>query len=118
MPRSSRRRRGQSTAEYAITLGVVVAALVGMQIYVKRAMNAKLKDGADSAFESVWTKLGRTTAPTADERQYEPYYASSDYNVKQDSNHQDVVEAGGILKKKGITEKTNRTGSQTTAAAQ
>lgn len=35
--------RGQSTMEYAVFVAVVAAALMGMQVYVRRAIQANLK---------------------------------------------------------------------------
>lgn len=35
--------RGQSTLEYGVFIAVVAAALVGMQVYVRRAIQANLK---------------------------------------------------------------------------
>ncbi|MBI2495991.1 MAG: hypothetical protein HYY90_04995 [Candidatus Omnitrophica bacterium] len=35
--------RGQSTLEYAVFVAVVAAALVAMQVYVRRAIQANLK---------------------------------------------------------------------------
>ena len=39
--------KGQSTAEYAIVIGLVIAAAVAMQIYVKRGLQAKVKLATD-----------------------------------------------------------------------
>lgn len=39
--------RGQSIAEYGIVLGIVAAALAGMQVYAKRAIQAAIKVAAD-----------------------------------------------------------------------
>ncbi len=36
-------KQGQSTLEYALIIGVVVAALVAMSVYVRRAIQANLK---------------------------------------------------------------------------
>ena len=44
-------RRGQSTLEYAVLVGIVAAALVAMHSYVQRAVQANLKtiqDGLSS----------------------------------------------------------------------
>ena len=94
-----RRRRGQSTAEYAVVLGVVLAALVAMQIYVKRGAQARIKLGVDEftkagAAQRSWiTNAANLTsgdvvltnrAQTAD-GQYEPYYAESNYAVSRQS---------------------------------
>ncbi len=44
-------RRGQSSIEYATIVAVVSAALIGMAIYVKRAMFGHLRSAADSVGE-------------------------------------------------------------------
>ena len=36
-------RKGQSTLEYAVLVGVIAAALVAMQLYVRRSIQANLK---------------------------------------------------------------------------
>jgi hypothetical protein len=40
-------KKGQSTAEYAIVIALVVGALIGMQKYVKRGLQGSIKDGLD-----------------------------------------------------------------------
>ena len=109
--------RGQSTAEYAIVFGVVLAALVGMQIYFRRGLNARVKDASDSTMEAVWTKLGRGDAPTPTDLQYEPYYSASDYTVTQDASREEAVEPDGVVKRRNINETAARQGSQETKAA-
>lgn len=42
------RKRGQSTLEYALLIGVIVAGLIVMQTYLKRGYQGKLRDSADS----------------------------------------------------------------------
>lgn len=42
-----RHTRGQAMAEYAILMGVAVAAIVGMQLYAKRGIQAGLQMAAD-----------------------------------------------------------------------
>ena len=44
---SKRVRNGQSTLEYAILIAVVVAAAIGMQIYVKRGLQGRLRQSAE-----------------------------------------------------------------------
>ena len=83
-------RTGQSAAEYAIVLGIVVAALVAMQVYVKRGINARLKDGSDSAANSLQRGLTSGGFPTLasgiEVNQYEPTFSSSDYSVRHDTD--------------------------------
>ncbi len=40
-------KKGQNTAEYAILIALVVAAVVAMQTYVKRSMQAGIKFAVD-----------------------------------------------------------------------
>lgn len=55
-----RRTRGQSTLEYAFLLAIIIAAIIGMQIYVRRGMMGRLRDTADqqlgSQFDPYKTK--------------------------------------------------------------
>lgn len=98
--------------EYAIVFSVVAAAILGMQIFLKRGLQAKEKDVVDH-FTSVsgsgpgGPAIGTTT-------QYEPYYAQSDYNVTQGSTVKDEVVSGGKGTRTVSREDTTRTGSTTT----
>ena len=80
MPQTKRNRRGQSTAEYAIVIALVLGALVGMQTYVRRAINARLADASDGVLPP--TQLGAdpvTGTPT--HYQFEPNYQESDFTT-------------------------------------
>ena len=68
MMKTKRWIRGQSTAEYAIVIALVLGALIGMQTYVRRAMNGRIADASDTRFPQD-ANFGR--------RQFEPYYANS-----------------------------------------
>lgn len=57
-------RRGQSTVEYAVTIAAVIAALLGMQVYIKRGMSGRLRDAADSLGEQYAPKFTRTVITT------------------------------------------------------
>lgn len=89
-----RRERGQSTGEYAILFGVVIAAVVAMQLYVKRGAQAQLKMGVD-----VFTKAGSGTqtggqsfALSSSTSQYEPYYAKSYYKTLSESKETENID--------------------------
>ncbi len=47
-------RRGQSTLELCIMLGVVILAIVGLQLYVKYAAAGRLKSSADSLSQTLF----------------------------------------------------------------
>jgi len=66
--------KAQSTLEYVIVIVCLVAALIAMQIYIKRSMQGRLKDTADS--------LGT---------QYDPQNTTSDITLSQNSNVDTVV---------------------------
>ncbi|KPK97549.1 MAG: hypothetical protein AMJ95_08460 [Omnitrophica WOR_2 bacterium SM23_72] len=86
MLRILRNKRAQSTAEYAILIGLVVAALLAMQTYVKRGLNAKMKDATDTFATTVG--LGGTT-------QYEPYYFGQDLTTGQTGSETKTLATGG-----------------------
>ena len=54
-----RTQSGQSTVEYAVTIAVIIGALLAMQIYVKRGAMGKLRDVADQIGEQ-FTPLNTT----------------------------------------------------------
>ncbi len=39
--------RAQTTIEYAVLIGVIVAGLIGMQVYLKRGLQGRLRSSAD-----------------------------------------------------------------------
>ncbi len=41
------KKNGQSTLEYAVLIVVIIAALVAMQVYLKRGVQGKLRESAD-----------------------------------------------------------------------
>lgn len=48
MDRFYKRLRGVSMIEYSLLLAVVVAAIVGAQIYLKRAISGRWRQAADT----------------------------------------------------------------------
>ncbi len=70
------RKFGQSTAEFAVLVAVLAAALISMQVYLKRGIQGRVKD------------LAAQIAPDASGRgaqQYEPGKTSSYYQTTQSS---------------------------------
>jgi len=82
-------KKAQSVTEYAILLGVVIAVFAGMQVYVKRGLNAKIKTVADAQTQAGVGNF--TLAKDASGNplylnisqlsQYEPYSAESQSNT-------------------------------------
>jgi hypothetical protein len=79
-------RKGQSTAEYAILIALVIGAAVAMQTYVKRSLQGGIKFSVD--------KVKKYTS------QYEPYYLKSSYNTIQ-QEYKDIEETreGGEVRR-------------------
>ncbi len=80
------RIKGQSTAEYAILIALVVAAIIAMQKYAQRALQARVRDAALYMVDQT-NEIGNSV-------QYEPYYLTTNYvinrsgseSVRQDTN--------------------------------
>jgi len=59
-----KRRKGQSTLEYAVIIAVVVGALLAMQIYMKRGVQGRLRGAADDIgkqFDAGLTSVNYTS---------------------------------------------------------
>lgn len=105
MLRILRNRKAQTTAEYAILIGLVVAALVAMQTYVKRGLQGRVKDATDT-FATQTANIGTTN-------QYEPYYLQQSSNTASTATATETTGLGGTVNK-ATNATTTRTGSQTT----
>ncbi len=87
-------RKAQSTAEYAILFAIVIAAATAMQTYIRRSLNAKMKDSADVVTAQPGT-VGTYTLDTT-LTQYEPDYTFRDVTTKttNDSTNRQYNTAG------------------------
>lgn len=104
-------KKAQSTAEYVIVLGLIVAAVMAMQTYVKRGLQGRIRDAVDFVGSSANTTAGVVNF-TGD--QYEPYYLSTDFNTSRTSK--EVIDmAAGMqgAQNTSSSEFSNRTGNHT-----
>lgn len=103
------KRKGQSTAEYAIVIGLVIAAAVAMQIYVKRGIQGKMKDATDYNDSSA-TMLVTT--------QYEPDYETKTEmkSTRQAEEKAKTSTGGGVTRTIVGEDKSSTTGTQTILA--
>lgn len=67
-----RTKKAQSAAEYSVCLALILAAFLGMQLYVKRGLQGKYKEAIDHAAKQ-----------SASPKQYEPYYEKSKLDISQ-----------------------------------
>jgi uncharacterized protein (UPF0333 family) len=77
-----RNKKAQQTAEYALLISLVVAAVIAMQTYAQRTIQARIRD-ASQYLTSQTSAMGSTN-------QYEPYYLDTDYNVLSDSTKTEI----------------------------
>lgn len=106
-----RKTRGQSFSEYALIFGLVVGAIVAVQTYVKRGLQAKIADVANAVSDAgVGVPLGPGVT-LGDTRQWEPGYMHSSYTSSQDTDLEETMSGGSISRTQ--TEGSQRSGSQT-----
>ena len=92
------RARGQSTLEYVILIGFIVAALIAMGVYMKRGVQGRLKESTDQVGEQY--SAGNTT---------------SEYTTKVELEQTENMTAGGGTTTVINTNKQTKTGSETVA---
>ena len=89
-------RKGQNTAEYALLISLVVAAIIAMQTYAQRALQARIRD-ASLYMKNNTSGLGNT-------EQYEPYYLQTNYEVDRSTETKEQL-ANELV---AMNESTNR----------
>ena len=80
-------KKAQNTAEYAILIGLVIGAVVAMQQYAQRTIQARIRD-ANVTFRDQTKALGESL-------QYEPYYSESNSNTQKDTNTEETLTSKG-----------------------
>jgi Flp pilus assembly pilin Flp len=74
LKRMIKNKKAQQTAEYALLISLVVAAVIAMQTYAQRTLQARIR-AASTYLTTQTAALGDTT------NQYEPYYLETAYTV-------------------------------------
>ena len=107
-----RLRKGQSTAEYAIVIGLVIAAAVAMQVYVKRSIQGKMRLATDYVDPDAAGILTNSN-------QFEPMYATTtDMTSDRDSIEQsETFQGGGLTRTIQGEDVSTRTGTTNIEAA-
>ena len=91
-------KRAQNTAEYALMISLVVAAVIAMQQYAQRAIQARIRDAAN--YMAVNSGLGAKTI------QYEPYYLQRSYDSTSESQETAFLRGNGVAGSAGSTNRT------------
>lgn len=95
----------QTMAEYALLISLVVAAVIAMQTYAQRAIQARIRD-ASQYMAAQTNALGTSN-------QYEAYYQTSDYDISRNSTDESVHNNTTVSLK--TDESRVRDGSSTTS---
>ena len=86
--------KAQSVGEYALIIAVIASLLMGMQVYIRRGLQARIKDGSDSAIAMINGKLGAGFS-----NQFEPTQRESTGVTIGDSViSQNMEEEGRLIK--------------------
>jgi hypothetical protein len=92
-----RKRKAQSTLEYAIIIAVVIAGLIAMQFYIKRGQQGRLRQATDDMgkqFDPVNTTGSTTTNYTSNSQEnIAAGTTNSNSNSTQDKNANESVAA-------------------------
>lgn len=96
-------KKGQNIAEYALLLGIVLAAFMAMATFTGRILKAKVKDAGNYI---VLQTEGLGTSV-----QYEEYYAETSYTTN--STDTEVERLGNKLVSRSTNQISNRTGNET-----
>ena len=104
MKKFFRNKKGQNAAEYAILIALVVGAIIAMQKFAQRRLQASIYDAGKYMVENT-SDLGSTG-------QYEPYYAESRYTSDRNVDEQQYSNAS-LAEFTRNTDST-RSGQQTT----
>ena len=74
----TKRHKGQSTAEYALLIALVIGAVIGMQKWTQRALQGRIHD-ASIYMASTSSELGNTL-------QFEPDYLTTNFEVTRNTS--------------------------------
>lgn len=88
------KRKAQSLTEYAMVVALVGAGLIGMQVYVKRGIQAKVKTFVDGSVRESARMANR-----AQITHYEPYYTDSSFTVAQSQKSAVTYNPGGTIRR-------------------
>lgn len=108
-------KKAQNVAEYALMIALVIAAIIAMQTYAQRAIQAKVRDAAGFLTDRLQDPDGSgagTVPGFGATNQYEPYYLSTNYTIGRDDS--DIFRLGTNL----VSYETNGTRTRNTGGFQ
>jgi hypothetical protein len=104
------KRKGQNIAEYSILIALVIAAAVGMQLYIKRGLQGRIADATDTTSNLSLGDDATLDTLVLKTKQYEPYYTNSSSDVKSYRGLNETYASKGYTNRSMINETTTRAG--------
>ncbi|MFH1655288.1 MAG: hypothetical protein ABH954_01600 [Candidatus Omnitrophota bacterium] len=105
------RRKGQSTVEYALIIAVVLAAFLTMQHYIRRGVEGKMRDSADS----IGSQFDERTSLTHTVQQHTPFVTTETFGIDKTSVRNIIfTTASGGTADEGLSYYEVTTGSKIT----
>ncbi len=102
-------KKAQNVAEYALMIALVIAAVIAMQTYAQRAIQARIRDAA------VYMAETADFAGITGTNQYEPYYLTTNYTIARNSSDRYELGQNKISYLRDETRNRETAGSQTFA---
>ena len=87
------KKRAQSTVEYMVLIGVIVAALVAMEVYFKRGMQARIRGYAEQLNQGAAYAPGATTSLGTITRNEEDRSNSYSQNIGNSTDKMSISES-------------------------
>ena len=108
----SQNKKAQQTAEYAILIALVVGAVIAMQTYAQRTIQARIRGASMYLSRGADEPVAQNVLGT--DLQYEPYYLSQQYNVTRDEQTTEIQDPNRIGKEQGTMRARAKDGFQQT----
>ena len=87
------RKKGQGvSAEYVILIALTSIAIVSMTVYVRRALQARYRDGNRMVYQKASAALGNEV-----QIEYEPYYLNTTADTDSSVSVVERAAAGGAM---------------------
>ena len=97
MFKNLKKQNAQAVGEYVVTYLIVLLVIVGMTMYIKRALQGRMLDAKNYMMKTAAISYGSTINSG-----YEPYYLNTDAMVTRNADEQQQLLGGlatGIFRK-------------------
>jgi len=110
-------RRGQNMAEYSILIALIIAAAIGIKVYVQRGVQARIHDESDALTDTIanqswsWNTDSEGAIQNADvtmQKQFEPSEFSKKATTTTSEDTEDYTLTKGGTTSKEVTKKTQQ----------